>query len=87
MIDINTPAGELPRDLLDEALRELHGQISIYASSSQRPPQLQPSITRARIAQEMGDERDLVRELRNIAHAATASIVRVRAAADHEPAP
>jgi hypothetical protein len=87
MLDINTPAGAPPRDLLDEALRELHGQISIYASMGDQPPQLQPSITRARVAQQMDDPQDLVRELRNVAHASIASIVRVRAGIDHVPSP
>ena len=80
MLQINTPAGSPPRDLLDTAMREVIGQITITASMGEKPPQLQPSITRARIAQELDDADDLVRELRNIAHAATASIVRVRAA-------
>lgn len=81
-LDINTPAGEPPRALLDDALRELLGQVTITASMSQRPPQLWPSITQARIAQEMDDVEDTVRALRNVAHAAIASIVRVRAAAE-----
>lgn len=85
MLDINTPPGAPPRDLLDEALRELFGEVSITASSGEKPPQLRPSITRARIAQEMDNVEDLVKELRNTAHAAVMSIVRVRAAADHVP--
>ncbi|MDX6690178.1 MAG: hypothetical protein QOG15_1635 [Solirubrobacteraceae bacterium] len=85
MLELDTPAGSPPRDLLDEALRETFGQIAITASSGGRPPQLRPSITAARIAQEMDDVDDLVAALRNIAHAAIAAIVRVRACADHAP--
>jgi len=80
MLEINTVEGSPPRDLLDEALRELVGQIQITASMGGRPPQLQPSLIRARVAQELGDADDLVKALRDIAHAATASIIRVRAA-------
>jgi hypothetical protein len=80
MLAINTPAGSPPRDLLDTAMRELIGQIQITASMGGKPPQLQPAIVRARIAQELDDPDDLVKALRDIAHAATASIVRVRAA-------
>lgn len=87
MLEINTPAGAPPRDLLDEALRELHGQVSIVASAGEQPPQLQPAITAAKIAQEMNDERDLIKALRDVAHAALASIVRVRATFDHVPSP
>ena len=82
MLDINTPAGAPPRDLLDQAKREVIGQIEITASMGERPPQLQPSIHAARVAQELNDPEDLVKGLRNIAHAAIASIVRVRAAAE-----
>jgi hypothetical protein len=82
MLEINTPAGAPPRDLLNEAMREVIGQTVITASVSERPPQLMPSITRARVAQELDDVDDLVRALRDIAHAAIASIVRVRAAAE-----
>lgn len=82
MLKINTPAGDLPRDLLDQALRETIGQVVITASRSGQPPQLQPSITRARIAQDLDDVEGLVRELRNVAHAAIASMVRVRACAE-----
>jgi len=80
MLDINTPAGAPPRELLDDALRQVVGQVVITASSSVRPPQLHASLTAARIAQEMNDVEDLVRALRDVAHAAIASIVRVRAA-------
>ncbi len=80
MLAINTPAGAPPRDLLDQALRECFGQITITASSGGQPPQLHSSIIAARIAQELDDVDDLVKALRNIAHAAIASIVRVRAA-------
>ncbi len=80
MLDINTPAGAPPRDLLDDALREVIGQVTITASMCARPPQLHPSIVAARIAQDLEDVDDLVKALRNIAHAAIASIVRVRAA-------
>jgi hypothetical protein len=85
MLKINTPAGAPPRDLLNDALREVVGQVQITASMSGQPPQLFPSITAARIAQELDDVDDLVKALRNIAHAAIASIVRVRAAAEEEP--
>lgn len=87
MIDITTPAGAPPRDLLDQVLRELVGRIVIRASmpgEAIKPPQLQPSITRARIAQELDDVDGLVEELFNTADAAVMSIVRVRAAADEE---
>ena len=80
MLEINTPAGSPPRDLLDTALREVIGQVQITASMGAKPPQLQPSIVRARIAQQLDDPDDLVRALRDIAHAAIASTVRVRAA-------
>jgi hypothetical protein len=85
MLELDTPAGSPPRDLLDEALRETFGQIAITASSGGRPPQLRPSITAARIAQDMDDVDDLVAALRDVAHAAIAGIVRVRACADHDP--
>ena len=87
MLEINTPAGAPPRDLLDQALRETIGQVVITASRSGQPPQLQPSLTRARIAQELDDPEGLCMELRNVAHAAIASIVRVRAAAEEDPTP
>ncbi len=87
MLEINTPAGAPPRDLLDQALREVIGQVQITASMSGQPPQLHPSLTRARIAQELDDPAGLCMELRNVAHAAIASIVRVRAAAEEEPTP
>lgn len=80
MLKINTPAGSPPRDLLDTAMREVIGQVQITASMGEKPPQLNPSITKARIAQELDDADDLVRALRDIAHSAIASIVRVRAA-------
>jgi hypothetical protein len=88
VIDINTPAGAPPRDLLDKTLRELVGRIVIRASmpgEAVKPPQLQPSITRARIAQELDDVEGVVSELFNIADAAIAGIVRVRAAAEEDP--
>jgi hypothetical protein len=84
MLKINTPAGAPPRDLLDDAMRQVIGQVQITASMSAQPPQLQPSIVRARVAQELDDVDDLVRALRDVAHAAIASIVRVRAAAEED---
>lgn len=80
MLDINTPEGVPPRDLLDTAVRQCLGQVTITASSGLRPPQLTPAITSVRIAQEMDNVEDLVKALRDVAHAAIASIVRVRAA-------
>jgi hypothetical protein len=84
MLKINTPAGAPPRDLLDDTLRQVIGQVQITASMSAQPPQLHPSITAARIAQDLDDVDDLVKALRNIAHAAIVSIVRVRAAAEED---
>ncbi len=79
MLKINTPPGSPPRDLLDDALRQVIGRVQITASMSGQPPQLHPSIVSARIAQELDDVDELVRALYDIAHAAIASAVRVRA--------
>lgn len=88
IVDVRQPeAAAPPRVLLDEALRELTAQISIYAGSSTRPPQLGPAITAARVARIGDDEHDLIRKLRDVAHGAVVSIVRVRAAIDHVPSP
>lgn len=85
MLDINTPEGSPPRDLLDDELRQVIGKVQITASMSGKPPQLGPSIIAARIAQELDNPQDLVKALRDIAHAAIASSVRVRAAAEEAP--
>lgn len=82
MIDIKTPAGAPPRDLLDRVLRQLVGKIAIRASmpgEAVRPPQLQPSILAARVAQELDDAGELVEALLDVADAAVASAVRVLA--------
>lgn len=79
MIDIATPAGAPPRDLLFDELTKLYDQVFDAASSSSKPPQLDPSITAARAAQARDDVDALVTELRNVAHAAVTSIVRIRA--------
>lgn len=80
MIEINTCAGAPPRDLLLKALTEVFDQVIDAADDSARPPQLGPAIDLARGAQQRDDVEDLIRRLRDIAHAAITSIVRVRAA-------
>lgn len=87
MLDINAPDGAPPRDLLDEALREFHGQVSITASMGARPPQLCPAYTAVLVAQQMDDAPDLIKALRDLGHAALAAIVSVRSVIDHVPAP
>lgn len=70
MLDITTPPGAPPRDLLDEAMRELHGQVSMQASAGSEPPNLELAIRRAETARDMDNVADLVVALRDIAHAA-----------------
>lgn len=87
MIEINTPAGAPPQKLLLEVVGRVFDQVMDAASQGTRPPQLQPSVDRARAAQQRDDVEDLVAQLTDVAHAAIdvahaaiASIVRVRAA-------
>lgn len=87
MIEINTPAGAPPQKLLLEVVGRVFDQVMDAAAQGARPPQLQPSVDRARAAQERDDVEDLVAQLTDVAHAAIdvahaaiASIVRVRAA-------
>lgn len=86
-IDITTPPGAPPRDLLLEAVTATFDQIFDAAARSDQPPQLQPAIDLARHAQERDDVDELVRRLRDVAHAAITSIVRVRAAAEEGTGP
>jgi hypothetical protein len=84
VIHINTPSGAPPRPLLMQVVGEVFDQVMDAAAQSAQPPQLEPAIQLARAAQERDDAEDLVRQLRDVAHAAIASIVRVRAA-EQEP--
>jgi signal transduction histidine kinase len=79
MLDINTVAGAPPRDLLDEALRELHGQVSLCASSGVAPPNLERSVRFAEMARDLDAVEDLIKELRDIAHAALVASVAIHA--------
>jgi hypothetical protein len=84
VIHINTPSGAPPRPLLMQVVGEVFDQVMDAAAQAAQPPQLEPAIKLARAAQERDDAEDLVRQLRDVAHAAIASIVRVRAA-EQEP--
>lgn len=81
-IDITTPPGAPPHDLLHQALSELCDRIVDRAAASERPPQLGPASQLARAAQERDDVEDLQRRLLDVAHGAIASLVRVRACAE-----
>lgn len=91
MIQINTPAGAPPQKLLLEVVGRLFDQVMDAAAEGAQPPQLQPSVDRARAAQARDDAEDLVAQLTDVAHAAIdvahaalASIVRVRAAEEED---
>ncbi len=81
VIDINTPVGAQPRDLFLAVYTAIFDEAIDADARSERPPQLEPSITLARAAQARDDVDELDRQLRNVARAAAASIVRIRAAA------
>lgn len=83
VIDINTPAGAPPRSLLMQVVGDVFDQVMDAEAVSAKPPQLEPAIAAARAAQHRDDVDDLVDHLRNVAHAAITSIVRVRAS--HDP--
>ncbi len=85
MIHINTPSGAPPKPLLMQAISEVFDQVMDAAAHGAQPPQLDHAIRLARAAQERDDVEDLIRQLRDVAHAAIASTVRVRAAQE-EPA-
>lgn len=86
MIQINTPVGSPPRKLFMEVVGRVFDQVMDTAAGGEQPPQLHPSIALARAAQERDDAQAVVRHLQDIAHAAIASIVRVRAAEEDPPA-
>lgn len=82
-IDVNIPPGAQPRELVLEAVTELFDQVVDANTAGVRPPQLLPSIDAARNAQRADNVPELERCLLDVAHAAIASLVRVRAS--HEP--
>lgn len=81
MIETNVPeTGAQPRDLVVEVVSDTFEHAMRLADAGHRPPQLDPSIERARGAQRGDDLAALDRELRNISVAALATRVRIRAA-------
>lgn len=81
MIDMSVPtAGAQPREVLLEVVTSTFDAALALSDVGARPPQLQPSIDDARRAQRDDDHARLDRELENIAVAAMATRVRLRAA-------
>ena len=77
MIDLTVPVGQQPQDLVAEV------RIAIFdhqVDTRDNPPKLQPAIERARQSQEMDDLAGLDSALLDVAVAAWASLVRLRAA-------
>lgn len=83
MIDTNVPtAGQQPRELVLDVVKDTFGAAMALADPGAEVPQLDPSISLARAAQRRDDIADLDNHLREIAVAAMATRVRLRAATD-----
>lgn len=83
MIDLTVPEkGALPRELLLEVIADTFDAAHDLSAPAATVPQLQPSIDLARAAQARNDAAALDGFLRDIAVAAIATRVRMKAALD-----